>query len=222
MKIFSSSLLLLLLVKLSSTQTFCDSAFNPCDSVSITSVTFIDDEVYGDKLIFRIQTNHANLYAPNFIICSDNESVTFEDPSYGFFSIMGPSEVQLLYYFTEFNITDLPELSGRIINDNTSNEFPNCEMNFNVLINGPDAILNQTQETNILLFPIPAKNEITVTTNDDSNPIKNVVFNDVNGKNMYVEKIQSAYSLINLAAGFYFIEIELQNGDFVMKKLLKL
>ena len=95
-------------------------------------------------------------------------------------------------------------------------------MNFNVLINGPDAILNQTQETNILLFPIPAKNEITVTTNDDSNPIKNVVFNDVNGKNMYVEKIQSAYSLINLAAGFYFIEIELQNGDFVMKKLLKL
>lgn len=222
MKIFSSSLLLLLLVKLSSGQTFCDSAFNPCDSVSITSVTFIDDTIYGDKLIFSIQTNHTNLYAPNFILCPDDESISFEDPIYGFFSIIGPSEAQLLYYFTDFNITDLPELSGRIINDNSNNEFSNCEMSFNVVINGPDAIKNLSQENTIQLYPNPTNNEVLITSKDISNPIRNVVFMDLSGKKLNVAQNGSLCDITNLSAGIYLVEIELQNGNFVKKKLLKL
>ena len=222
MKIFSSSLLFLLLVKLSSAQTFCDSSYSLCDSVSITSVTFIDDEIYGDKLIFRIQTNHANLYAPNFIICSDNESLAFEDPSYGFFSIMGPTEVQLLYYFTEFDITDLPELSGRIINDNSSNEFPNCEMSFNVIVDGTEAILGNEIFNNIIVYPNPAHNEVEIINNDKYNTIKNVIFTDINSKIINVYENNHFYNISRLYSGLYFIEIELQNGNLVKKKLLKL
>lgn len=222
MKAFVICLILNGIYGFASTQTFCDSVFNPCDSVSITSVTFIDDEIYGDKLIFRIQTNHTNLYAPNFIICSDNESITFEDPSYGFFSIIGPTEVQLLYYFTEFNITDLPELTGRIINDNSSNEFSNCEMSFDVLINGPDAIKNLSQENTIQLYPNPANNEVLITSKYISNPIKNVVFMDLSGKKLNVVQNGSLCDLSNLSAGIYLVEIELLNGNFVKKKLLKL
>lgn len=182
----------------------------------------MDDEIYGDKLIFQIQTNHTNLYAPNFILCPDDESISFEDPIYGFFSIFGPSEVQILYYFTEFNITDLPELSGRIINDNSSNEFSNCEMSFDVLINGPDAIENLNHENIIQLYPNPANNEVLITSKDISNPIRNVSFINLSGKRLTVKYNKSLYDLTNLSAGIYFIEIELQNGSFLEKKMMKL
>ncbi len=222
MKILVSPLFLIMLVRFSSAQTFCDSAYNTCDSVSITSVTFIDDEVYGDKLIFRIQTNHENLYAPNFIVCPDDESIIFENPSYSFFSIHGPSEVQLLYYFNEFNFTGPSEFSGRIINDNSNNEFSNCEMGFNVIVEGTDAILDGNTSNNIFLYPNPANNEVLIISKIISNPIRNVLFMNLGGKILNVAQNESFFDLTNLSPGIYLIEIELQNGSFLKEKMLKL
>ena len=220
MKILVSSLFLLMLVRFSSAQTFCDSAYNTCDSVSITSVTFIGDEVYGDKLFFRIQTNHENLYAPNFIVCPDDESIIFENPSYSFFSIHGPSEVQLLYYFNEFDFTGPSEFGGRIINDNSNNEFSNCEMGFNVIVDGTDAISTIIQENNILIYPNPANEIVNIQSGIDFDPVKNVTIKNINGSPITLLGNNFSYNIKHLDKGVYFLFVELQSNFVGIRKLV--
>ncbi len=220
MKIVAACLSVLLICNFSNAQTFCDSTFNICDSVSITSVQFIDDEVYGDKLIFRIQTNHANLYAPNFIICLDDESIIFENPNYGYFGISGPSEVQLLYNFSDFDFTGPSEFSGIIINDNSNNEFSNCEMGFNVIVDETDAISTIVQNNNILIYPNPANETVNIKSGLDSDPVKNVTIKNINGCPITLIGNNFSYNIQHLAEGIYFTFVELQSNVVVIRKLV--
>ncbi|MBC8047167.1 MAG: T9SS type A sorting domain-containing protein [Fimbriimonadaceae bacterium] len=219
MKNFTLYIFMLFSWHISVSQNFCDSTFSICDSITIDTDGFYDDSIYGDRIFFTIQTNHHSLYAPSFIVCPTDESILFEDPSYGFFGINGPSAVHIMYYFEEFDITGLPELSGRIINDNSNNEFPHCELPFNMVINGTDAITDAGNDQDILMFPNPAA--ITINIIPMHTAVKNVKTYDVTGKGYTLPANGSVYNIDILPTGMYVLFIELENSEIIAKKMMK-
>ncbi len=76
-------------------------------------------------------------------------------------------------------------------------------------------------ETDLQLVPNPAKDILTITTNE-KHTIKTIAILDISGR--IVTTQQATFNTINvskLSTGIYFLKFELSNGRFFTKKILK-
>ena len=79
-------------------------------------------------------------------------------------------------------------------------------------------------ESNIMMYPNPAKNQVTISLDNTNEIIANVNVIDMLGKQVIrlnkVNESTNSIDLSNLNAGIYFIEIETQNKLVVKRKLI--
>ena len=70
-----------------------------CEEFTITDFQMMDDTEFGNQLIMNISIPEIELYAPDFILQTDDEYFSVPDPIASFFFITGPSIVDLHYNY---------------------------------------------------------------------------------------------------------------------------
>lgn len=84
--------------------------------------------------------------------------------------------------------------------------------------------VNTFDESNITMYPNPAKNQVTISLDNTNEVIANVNIIDMLGKQVIrlnkVNEVTKSIDLSNLNSGIYFIEIETQNKLVVKRKLI--
>lgn len=200
-------------------QNFCDSTYRVCDSLRIDSAKFIHDAVYGDKIWLDLHTDHDFLYAPEFLVCPD-EDISFEDASYGFFSIYGPAAMHVLYYFSDAEYTGPAVLDGRIINDNSNNLLENCVLPFSITVTSTDEIASQNEDI-LDIYPNPVHNILHIAQEETGDDVLQVNVYGLNGNIFSPEFASNGYDMTALPAGLYTVVITLQHSVAV-KRIVKM
>ncbi|MCL2042351.1 MAG: T9SS type A sorting domain-containing protein [Bacteroidales bacterium] len=85
---------------------------------------------------------------------------------------------------------------------------------------------NQIQNLNyeLSLYPNPTSSEITVTLNNPAVKIVEMAVYDIYGKNVSLQTVNQSYSTLKmseLAQGIYILKVWLDQGDVVMRKVVK-
>lgn len=199
-------------------QESCDSTLMSCDSVFIDSIIFAELPTTGDHVIFQITTEHHFLYAPNFVVCSQN-NIDFSNTDYGYFSIYGPEEITPLYPYTNM---DIPNniFEGYMVVENSANAMENCIISFNTIIsNQSTSIYDNSLEDKIKISPNPASSHILIEI-ENNNKIKNALLIDVLGKQQKVEINSSLIDITTVSEGTYILQLELDDGEFYTQKII--
>jgi hypothetical protein len=176
-----------------------------CDSVFIDSIIFAEFPSTGNHVVFEITAAHYFLYAPNFVVCSDN-NIDFSDTNYGYFSLYGTAGITPSYGYTNINIPD-NIFEGYIVVDNSANALENCMISFSTTVPQSTSINDNLQENKIKISPNPANDHISIELNNDSDKIKNIVLMNVLGRQ---QNINDTSSLINITAvlkGLYILQL---------------
>ena len=76
------------------------------------------------------------------------------------------------------------------------------------------------------IYPNPAKNEIIIITKDEETKIQALALFSSNGNKILSTKINTPsneyfFDVLDLSSGIYMIQIELNNGNKVNKKIIK-
>lgn len=80
---------------------------------------------------------------------------------------------------------------------------------------------NTIDATSFQLYPNPAKDFITITS-EDNQVIKNVTIVDVQGRNVFTSNVETGrISVSNLQQGMYFMTLETESGAITTKKFMK-
>jgi hypothetical protein len=93
---------------------------------------------------------------------------------------------------------------------------------FSALFEGIAQGICEMNEMECLMFPIPAKNYLTVQT---ENPIQSIELIDLNGKRInYISSVESnnhTFAVSGLSSGIYFVKVVDVNQKIAVKKLIK-
>ncbi|WP_339887495.1 T9SS type A sorting domain-containing protein [uncultured Flavobacterium sp.] len=83
---------------------------------------------------------------------------------------------------------------------------------------------NTFNESNITMYPNPAKNQVTISLDNTNEIIEKISVVDILGKQVIqlnkVNEVTKSIDLSSLNTGIYFIEIEKQNKLVVKRKLI--
>jgi hypothetical protein len=85
-------------------------------------------------------------------------------------------------------------------------------------------IQEQNQTYELFLYPNPTESEITVTLNNPSAKILRMEFFDVFGKRVHQQVVNGYYSTLklnDLDKGIYILKVYLNQGDVIVKKVVK-
>ena len=83
----------------------------------------------------------------------------------------------------------------------------------------------QHQTYEISVYPNPTRSEMTVTLNNPAVKIIKMEVYDIYGKNVSLQTVNNFYETLKmnkLAQGIYILKVQLDNGDVVIKKIVKL
>ena len=133
------------------------------------------------------------------------------------FSILNNSTFpnRTIYSITDSNIT----FQQNPITQNTIGSFQTNDICAVLAINNV-----YSSELNLVIFPNPTSNNVTILTNDKNNPINEIYFIDILGKVIYSEKQKIQSKTLNIEKfpnGIYFVKIVLENGIITTRKLIK-
>ena len=204
-------------------QEWCDSTIMACDSVFLDSIWFTHHPQNGDRLQVRIRTEHDFLHGPTFIICPAEDSIQFLDDSYSFFGIVGPSYAQLYYEFEEFNFTE-ETITGDIILNNAGPAFyfSKCVLPFSVNVSDSTTTVDEVFHNNeIEVFPNPADHQLNIKMKNNNMEIVGFQLFDITGKRQHIVVENHTIDLRAVPSGFYFLQVNLDNGKSVVKKLFR-
>lgn len=199
-------------------QTICDSTYITCDSLSIDTV-FIGQLNNIGVLIFEVYNNYNSLYAPNFVICPDSDSVQFVDDVMDFFGISGPSLVGLYYTFQNFNFPNGFQISGTIVLDNSNSGNINCQIPFSITVNEL-GINDPPTENSFVLFPVPANDQLTVKLQNENDEILYVELFNLAGMQQKISFTDNTVDVSEISPGLYTIHLELRNGSRIIEKII--
>lgn len=128
---------------------------------------------------------------------------------------------------------DLPDMIENYMDysaDNCQNSFTNGQGDLMIgvlenerydLVNNNPAAVNELDETNLLLFPNPTTNTITLTHKNNISKIQLLgMYGNVIQSAISVES-GSSVSLENYPAGVYFIQYTSENGSVLSKRVVK-
>lgn len=86
-------------------------------------------------------------------------------------------------------------------------------------------VLCNVSDEEIIAFPNPFKDELTINLNGLANDEITIILSDLNGKIVYFEKlervknsIQLKFEIMNLSGGIYFVEIRNSENNLLMQK----
>ena len=108
--------------------------FEICEEFAINNIQMMPNTEWGNMLFFYIDIPEVELYAPYFILQTDDEYLSIIDPVYSFFGIIGPAYVDLLYYYEYEYIPNNHLFSGNI-HMITEDGLLTCNLPFNEIIN---------------------------------------------------------------------------------------
>jgi len=199
-------------------QTICDSTYTICDSLSIDTV-FIAHSNNFDQLIFQVDDNYHFLYAPNFVICPDSDSVQFVDDVMDFTGIFGPSLVGLQYTFENFNFPNGFQISGTIVLDNSNIGNNNCQFPFSITVNAL-GLNDPPTENSFVLFPVPANDHLTVKAKNENDKILHVQLFDLAGIQQKISFTDNTIDVSEISPGLYTVHLELRNGSRIREKII--
>ena len=202
-------------------QEYCDSTFAVCDSVFLDSIWITHHPQNGDRLQFRIRTEHDFLHGPIFIICPTEDSVQFLNKSYPFFGIVGPSFAQFYYQFETFNFTD-ETITGDIILNEAPPLFSSCVLSFSISASDSTTATNDIfLNEEIKIFPNPVKDILNIKMENESIEIVEFQLFDVSGKRQQMIAKNQSIDLSEVSSGLYFLKVYLSNGMLATKKIIK-
>jgi len=199
-------------------QTICDSTYTICDSLSIDTV-FIAHSNNLDWLMFEVNDNYHFLYAPSFVICPESDSVQFVDDVMAFFGIYGPSLVGLHYKFQSFSFPNGFQISGTIVLDNSNNGNINCQIPFSITVNEL-GINDPPTENSLVLFPVPASDQLTVKLQNENDEILHVQLFNLAGLKQKISFTDNTVDVSEISPGLCTIHLELRNGSHIIEKII--
>ena len=121
-----------------------------CEEFDIVDFQMMADTEFGNQLIINLSVPEIELYAPDFILQTDDEYFSIIDPIASFFFITGPSTVDLHYNYEYEYLPDNHLFSGNI-NIISGDNTLTCNLPFNELINnGILGDLNSDDSVDIL------------------------------------------------------------------------
>jgi len=202
----------------SKAQTICDSTYTTCDSLSIDTV-FIGQLNNLDALFFELSDNYHFLYAPNFVICPDSDSVQFVDDVMDFTGISGPSLVGLHYTFENFSLPNGFQISGTIVLDNSNSGNINCQIPFSITVNEL-GINDPPLENSFVLFPVPASDQLTIKLQNENNEILHVQLFNLAGMQQKISFTDNTVDVSEISPGLYTIHLKLRNGSRIIEKII--
>lgn len=202
-------------------QEWCDPTLAICDSVFIDSIIFAELPTTGEHVIFQVTTEHYFLYAPSFVICSDN-NIDFSNTSHGYFSIYGPQEIMPLYGYDNIDVTD-SIFEGYMVVENSANEIENCIIHFST--NMPDvntSINSITHENKVRILPNPVEDYLSVEIDNDVS-VRKISIIDMQGRQQEIEITSNIIDVSSIPKGWYIVQLEFDSGDlFTQKVMIKL
>ena len=211
--------LLLFMLLESRAQTICDSSYATCDSLSIDTV-FITHSNNNDMLIFEMNDTYHFLYAPNFVICPDSNSVQFVDDVMGFTGIFGPSLVGLHYTFQSFSFPNGFQINGTIVLDNSSSGNSNCQIPFSITVNELSGFNAPHLKNSISIYPVPASDQLTIKSKNENNEIMHIELYNIAGMKQKISFTDSTVDVSKISPGLYTIRLELSHGSCVLQKII--
>jgi hypothetical protein len=143
-------------------QDWCDSTYAFCDSIYIDSISFTSFPSNGERIHVHLTTDHDFLHGPTFVLCPENENVSFVDDAFGFFGLVGPMSVTTWYEFNDIT-TAGDNLAGHIVVDNSNNPFENCMIGFNVEIPDLSVGVPDSSKDVVILLPNPSSSSFQVS-----------------------------------------------------------
>ena len=126
--------------------------FELCEDFSINSIQMIPNTEWGNMLFFFLDIPEVELYAPDFILETDDEYLSIIDPVYSFFGIIGPAYIDLLYYY-EFEYVPNNHLFSGNIHMITGDDELTCNLPFNEIINSGITV-DYSQNWNLTSLPL--------------------------------------------------------------------
>ena len=124
--------------------------YEVCEAFSITDIQMMANAEFGNQLIINIEIPEIELYAPDFILQTDDEYLSVTDPVYSFFFVTGPMIVDLHYNY-EYEYVPNNHLFSGNINLVSGDNILTCNLPFNEIIEiGFTGDLNNDDTVNIL------------------------------------------------------------------------
>ncbi|MDR0230910.1 MAG: T9SS type A sorting domain-containing protein, partial [Dysgonamonadaceae bacterium] len=85
-------------------------------------------------------------------------------------------------------------------------------------------IQEQNQTYELFLYPNPTESEMTVTINNPAVKIVQIEIYDITGRKVYQQSVDQLYGTLHLnklAQGIYILKVRLNQGDMVVRKVVK-
>ena len=139
--------------------------FEICEEFAINNIQMMPNTEWGNMLFFYIDIPDVELYAPYFILQTDDEYLSIIDPVYSFFYITGPAYVDLLYHYEYEYIPNNHLFSGNI-HMFTEDGVLTCNLPFNETINNVITV-DYSQSWNLTSLPLQT-NEYPCISMDES------------------------------------------------------
>jgi hypothetical protein len=201
-------------------QLSCDSTYAICDSITIDTIFFTHND-FGDRIHIRIRTEHESIYAPIFTICPEDGSTQFEDPDFDFFGIGGPATIYLYYQFEVFDFT-AEEFYGEIIIGNSNYIFSDCMISFSALTgNTPNALNENSLQDALSVSPNPVSGFLNISLRNPNLSVKDIHLLDASGRKHPIFFSGNQLNLSAVPAGLFFLQVTLNDGQLITKKIVK-
>ena len=88
--------------------------------------------------------------------------------------------------------------------------------------NSTASLYETTRETNVVLYPNPTSNSFTISASDER--IKFIQITNIEGKITHSESIEANKIVVDSSSyppGIYFVKVQLENGNSIVKKVVK-
>jgi len=205
-----------------SAQVACDSIYPVCDSMSIDSI-YVSHNQFGDRLQVLLHSQHAQVYAPNFVVCPDNPAVQFDNNTKWLFGIGGPTvnPINLYYQFQNFDTT-LQSISGKMIAGFGAIQAQVCEMTFTIPLDGgtPNGTTEISEAEGVRILLHPVSQVLTVESLNAANRWVNIQLFDAAGRMQKAATNKNPIDLSGYPAGLYIVRVALEDHRLVTKKVL--
>ena len=139
--------------------------FEICEEFVINNIQMMPNTEWGNLLFFYVDIPEVELYAPDFILQTDDEYLSVTDPVYSFFYITGPTIVDFHYNYEYEYIPNNHLFSGNI-HMITGDDELTCNLPFNEIINN-EITIDYSQNWNLISLPVQT-NEYPCVTMDGS------------------------------------------------------
>ena len=124
--------------------------YEVCKEFFIEDFHMMDDTEFGNQLIVNMSIPELEIYAPDFILQTDDEYFTITDSIAGYFFVTGPTVVDLHYNYEYESLPDNHLFSGNI-NIVSGDNTLSCNVPFNEMFEtGLWGDLNDDTNVNVL------------------------------------------------------------------------